>query len=114
MIYKLLGLLSDSSSDTLSVVQIILYLVSKKNIFISKYQVKGKKEKKKVVELGAKWIQVSIVIRGGLVGCFEQPFSVFKQHYTYFYIFFHSPVFPKNINNIIRIILPNDHRTPLM
>ena len=38
---------------------------------------------------------------------FEQQFSVFKQHYTYFYTFFHSHVFKKNTSNVIRTTLPN-------
>ena len=46
LIYKLLGLFSGSSNDPLFVVQIFLYLVSKKKkkkkILISKYQVKKK------------------------------------------------------------------------
>ena len=68
-----MGLFSGSSNDPLFVVQIFLYLVSKKKkkILISKYQVKKKnekmkrKEKKRVVELGANWIQTSIVISQG-------------------------------------------------
>ena len=60
-----MGLFSGSSNDPLSVVQIFLYLISKKKkILISKYQVK-KKEKKRVVELGANWIQASIVTSQG-------------------------------------------------
>ena len=30
---------------------------------------------------------------------FKQLFSVFKQHYMYFYIFFHSHVFPQIFSN---------------
>ena len=37
----------------------------------------------------------------------EQQFSVFKQHYTYFYTLFHLHVFSKNINNVTRTTLPN-------
>ena len=38
---------------------------------------------------------------------FKQQCSVFKQHYSYFYIFFHPYVFSKNINNVIRNFLSN-------
>ena len=38
---------------------------------------------------------------------FEQQFSVFKQHYTYFYTLFHPHVFSKNTNNVIRTTLSN-------
>ena len=34
-------------------------------------------------------------------------FSVFNQHCTYFYILFHPHIFPKNTNNVTRIMLPN-------
>ena len=33
--------------------------------------------------------------------------SLFKQHYTYFHILFHSYVFLKNINNVTRNLLSN-------
>ena len=39
---------------------------------------------------------------------FQQQFLVFKQHYTYFHILFHSHVFPKNTNNVTRTTLPNE------
>ena len=39
-------------------------------------------------------------ILGHLVWLFEQHFSIFKQHYTYFYIFFHSHIFLKNTNTL--------------
>ena len=38
---------------------------------------------------------------------FKHMFLVFKQHYTHFHTFFHPHVFPKNINNFTRIMLPN-------
>ena len=41
--------------------------------------------------------------RACLLPLFKQRSSVFKQHYTLFYLH----VFPKNINNIIKTILPN-------
>jgi len=44
---------------------------------------------------------------GCLVCDFKQQFSVFKQHYTYFHIFFHLYVFSKNTNNVTRTILSN-------
>ena len=73
LIYKLLGLFSGSSKDPLFVVQIFLYLVSKKkkkkslslNIKSKKKEKKKRKEEKRVVELGANWIQASIVISQG-------------------------------------------------
>ena len=34
--------------------------------------------------------------RGCLVCVFKQPFSVFKQHYTYFHTFFHPQMFSNN------------------
>ena len=40
-------------------------------------------------------------LRGCLVVYFKQQFSVFKQHYTYFHIFFHSHIFPKNIQTTL-------------
>ena len=42
-----------------------------------------------------------------MVVCFEQQFSVFKQHYTYFHTLFHPHVFPKDTNNVSRTILSN-------
>ena len=42
-----------------------------------------------------------------LFSLFKQQFSVFKQHYTYFYILFYLHIFPKNTNNITRNFLPN-------
>ena len=33
---------------------------------------------------------------------FKHMFLVFKQHYTYFYILFHSHIFLKDTNNITR------------
>ena len=36
---------------------------------------------------------------GCLVCVFKQQFSVFKQYFTYFYILFHSHVFPQMISN---------------
>ena len=38
---------------------------------------------------------------------FKHMFLVFKQHYTYFYIFFHLYIFLKDTNNITRTTLPN-------
>ena len=40
-----------------------------------------------------------------LVVYFEQQFSVFKQHYTYFHILFYQHIFSKNTNNITITIL---------
>ena len=31
-------------------------------------------------------------------------FSIFKQYYRYFYIFFHPYIFSKNTNNITKIM----------
>ena len=42
-----------------------------------------------------------------LVREFKHVFSIFKQHYTYFHIFFHSHIFKKNINNITQTLLLN-------
>jgi len=42
-----------------------------------------------------------------LVHMFKHIFSVFKQHYTYFYTLFYSHVFLKNTNNVTRTTLPN-------
>ena len=42
-----------------------------------------------------------------LFSLFKQQFSMFKQHYTYFYILFYLHIFPKNTNNITRNFLPN-------
>ena len=39
------------------------------------------------------------ILRGCLVCVFKQPFSVFKQHFTYFYILFHPHVFPQVFSN---------------
>ena len=53
-------------------------------------------------------IQPATTIKGCLVRCFEQQFSVFKQHYTYFHIIFHPHVFSKNTNNITNTTLLNN------
>ena len=45
--------------------------------------------------------------RGCLVRGFEQQFSSFKQHYTYFYTLFYSYIFSKNTNNVTRTTLSN-------
>ena len=42
-----------------------------------------------------------------LILLFNQQFLIFKQYYTYFYIFFHLYVFSQNNNNVIRNFLPN-------
>ena len=42
-----------------------------------------------------------------LVVHFSNMFSVFKQYYTYFYIFFYPHIFQINTNNIIQTTLPN-------
>ena len=42
-----------------------------------------------------------------LVHVFKHMFSVCKQYYTYFHIFFHTHVYSKNTNNVIRTMLPN-------
>ena len=47
-------------------------------------------------------IQPATTIRGCLVRYFEQQFSVFKQHYTYFYILFYSHIFSKTTNNVTK------------
>ena len=39
------------------------------------------------------------LLRGCLVCVFKQPFSVFKQHFTYFYILFHPHVFSQMFSN---------------
>ena len=38
-------------------------------------------------------------LRGNLVCVFKQLFLVFKQHFTYFYILFHSHIFPQMFSN---------------
>ena len=38
-------------------------------------------------------------LRGCLVCIFKQPFLVFKQHFTYFYTFFHSHIFLQIFSN---------------
>ena len=38
--------------------------------------------------------------------CLKHNFSIFKQHYTYFYALFYSYIFHKNTNNIIQTSLP--------
>ena len=53
-------------------------------------------------------IQPATTIRGCLVMCFGQQFSVFKQYYTYFHIFFHPHVFSKNTNNVTKTMLLNN------
>ena len=42
------------------------------------------------------WLQECVKgwLRGCLVRVFKQPFSIFKQHFTYFNAFFHPHVFP--------------------
>ena len=40
-----------------------------------------------------------LIQRGCLVCVFKQPFSVFKQYFTYFYTFFHPHVFPQMFSN---------------
>ena len=42
-----------------------------------------------------------------LVGYFKHQFSIFKQHFTYFYTLFHPHVFQKTINNTTQTPLPN-------
>ena len=46
-------------------------------------------------------------LRARLVEYFSNMFSVFKQHYTHFYTFFHPHIFQKNTNNITQTTLPN-------
>ena len=48
--------------------------------------------------------QLTAEIQGCLIRYFKQRFSMFKQPYTYFYIFFYPHVFLKNINNITKRI----------
>ena len=40
-------------------------------------------------------------LRGCLIRCFEQQFSVFKQHYTYFHTLFHPHVFLKKLKTVV-------------
>ena len=49
--------------------------------------------------------------RAYLLPLFKQQLSVFKQHYTYFHTLFHSHVFPKNTNNITKLVFLNTHIT---
>ena len=54
-------------------------------------------------ELCNKFLPLTInlrTLRARLLPLFKQQFSVFKQHYTYFYTLFHSHVFLKNISNV--------------
>ena len=44
------------------------------------------------------WLQE--LSRPHLVELFNNIFSVFKQHYTYFHTLFHSHIFQKNTNNV--------------
>ena len=56
------------------------------------------------------WLKHSYLpyrFRARLIYVFKYMFSVLKQFYTYFHTLFHSHVFPKNTNNVTRIILPN-------
>ena len=48
-----------------------------------------------------------IDFHGVIEGLFVK-FLVFKQYYMYFYTLFHLHIFSKNINNIIRNLLPNE------
>ena len=48
-----------------------------------------------------------VLERACLVYVFKHMFSIFKQHYIYFYTLFHLHVFLKNTNNITRTTLPN-------
>ena len=50
-------------------------------------------------------------LRDCLVKCFEQQFSMFKQHYMHFHILFHPHIFPKNTNNVTRTTLPKAPKT---
>ena len=47
------------------------------------------------------------ILRPHLVREFKHMFSVFKQHYTYFYTLFHPHLFPKKLKTIIQIHVPN-------
>ena len=46
-----------------------------------------------------KWSPRVWGLRGCLVSVSKQQFSVFKQHFTYFYTFFHPHVFPQKFLN---------------
>ena len=50
-------------------------------------------------------------IRSCLVMTFKQRKLLFKHHNTYFYILFYPHVFPQNLNNITRNLLPNSPLT---
>jgi len=48
------------------------------------------------------------IFRPYLVEHLKHMFLVFKQHYIYFHILFHSHVFQKNTNNITQTLLSNE------
>ena len=65
-------------------------------------------------------VRINIIMMGCLVVYFEQQFSVFKQHYTYFYTLFHPTRISKKCkqcysNNItkrtLRLSLSHTHKT---
>ena len=66
-------------------------------------QKKKKKERKKNTDAGGgnaiQTPSLSLDFRGCVVHHFKQPFSVFKQHYTYFQILFYPHVFPHIFSN---------------
>ena len=61
---------------------------------------KTKMTKSKFIWL--KWKMVKLRGEFCILAYFKQQFSVFKQHYTYFHIFFHPHVFSKNTNNVTK------------
>ena len=79
---------------------IILYLHHNSN---SPQTFRGKVNKQKISFIN----NLSQSLRPHLVKHFKHIFSIFKQHYTYFHIFFHSHIFKKNINNITQTLLLN-------
>ena len=70
-----------------------------------RFSTRKKKEKKRKKNTGARGgnaIQtpsLSLDFKGCVVHHFKQPFSVFKQHYTYFHILFYPHVFPHIFSN---------------
>ena len=69
---------------------IILYLHHNSN---SPQTFRGKVNKQKISFIN----NLSQSLRPHLVEHFKHIFSIFKQHYTYFHILFHSHIFKKNI-----------------
>ena len=86
--------------------KILLLLMETQNIgnhrFCGSYSLSSMEEEEKRLGFLRPWkIECGFnLLRTYLVGHFKHSFSVFKQHYTHFYTFFHPHIFQKIINNI--------------